>query len=228
MNKAFYFQHDYNAATDAKILFLRQQLGMEGYGIYWFIVEYLASAGGILPINIIPILAMQSHTQESKVEAVIKGYNLFEVTDTHFFSHRLNRHIFLRKKLSEEGLKGVKAREKKKQLQATHEAPHDATHDGPHHQRKGKERIGKDRIGEDRIEYPHLDHEFSVDHCKALALNDQTWVMNSKATEALLTKFNQYLLGQGIEKKHIADYKKHFYNWLKKNPSEAPKKLVFK
>lgn len=221
MNKSFYFQHDYNAATDAKILFLRQQLGMEGYGIYWFIVEQLANAGGTLPLNIIPVLSMLSHTQESKLEAVIKGYELFEVTESHFFSHRLNSHILLRKKLSEEGKKGVQARERKRQLEATHEAPHEATH----HQRKGKERIGKDRIGN---EYPHFDQEFPVGHCMVVALNDTTWVSNSKASETLLTKFNQYLLGQGIEKKHIADYKKHFYNWLKKNPTETPKKLVFK
>lgn len=79
-----------------------------------------------------------------------------------------------------------------------------------------------------KSEFPNMDHEFPVGHCKDVALNDATWVMNSKATEALLNKFNAYLLGQGIEKKHIGDYKKHFYNWLKKNPTEAPKKLVFK
>ena len=35
----FYFSHDYNAHNDVKILFMRQQLGMEGYGIYWFLIE---------------------------------------------------------------------------------------------------------------------------------------------------------------------------------------------
>jgi len=48
---SFYFTHDYNAANDSKILFLRQQLGMEGYGIYWFIIEQLAQSGGYLPIK---------------------------------------------------------------------------------------------------------------------------------------------------------------------------------
>ena len=63
MQKSYYFQHDYNAASDSKILFLRQQLGMEGYGIYWFVLEQLAQAGGFLPLKIIPVLAMQSQTQ---------------------------------------------------------------------------------------------------------------------------------------------------------------------
>ena len=57
MNKSYYFSHDYNSANDVKILFLRQQLGMEGYGIYWFLVENLAQAAGILPLNITPVLA---------------------------------------------------------------------------------------------------------------------------------------------------------------------------
>lgn len=114
MNKSFWFEHDYSAANDAKILFLRQQLGMEGYGIYWFIVEQLAQAGGKLPLKIVPVLAMQSQTQESKVSAVITGYSLFEIDDGFFFSIRLNRHVEVRKFYSEMGKKGVEIREAKR------------------------------------------------------------------------------------------------------------------
>lgn len=111
MNKSYWFEHDYNAANDAKILFLRQQLGMEGYGIYWFIVEQLVQAGGRLPLKVIPVLAMQSQTQESKVSAIINGYELFAIEDDHFFSLRLNKHIDTRKYYSEMGKKGVEIRE---------------------------------------------------------------------------------------------------------------------
>lgn len=114
MTKSYWFEHDYNAANDAKILFLRQQLGMEGYGIYWFIVEQLVQAGGKLPLKVIPVLAMQSQTQESKVNAIINGYDLFSVEDDFFFSLRLNRHIETRKYYSEMGKKGVEIREAKR------------------------------------------------------------------------------------------------------------------
>ena len=53
----FYFSHDYNAHNDVKILYMRHQLGMEGYGIYWFLIESLADAGGFLPLDLIPVLA---------------------------------------------------------------------------------------------------------------------------------------------------------------------------
>lgn len=110
MKKSFWLEHDYNASNDAKILFLRQQLGIEGYGIYWFIVEQLAQAGGKLPLKVVPVLAMQSQTQESKVLAVIQGYELFMIEDENFFSVRLNKHIEIRQTFTEMGKIGAEKR----------------------------------------------------------------------------------------------------------------------
>lgn len=110
MNKSYWFEHDYSAANDAKILFLRQQLGMEGYGIYWFVVEQLAQAGGKLPLNIVPVLAMQGNTLESKITSVLTGYNLFEIEDGEFFSKRMIKHIDMRKDFSDFGKLGATKR----------------------------------------------------------------------------------------------------------------------
>jgi hypothetical protein len=107
---SFYFTHDYNAANDTKILFLRQQLGMEGYGIFWFIVEQLAQSGGFLPIKITPVLSMQMQVTEAKVRSVISDYELFDIVDENFYSERLNKHLQIRKQLSESGKKGAKNR----------------------------------------------------------------------------------------------------------------------
>ena len=106
----FYFSHDYNARNDFKILFLRQQLGMEGYGIYWFLIESLAESGGRLPLKIIPVMAMQMQVTEVKVSAVINNFDLFEVSDNEFFSTRLLNHLDKRKLLSEKGKKGAENR----------------------------------------------------------------------------------------------------------------------
>jgi uncharacterized protein YdaU (DUF1376 family) len=110
MNKSYYFSHDYAASNDVKILFLRQQLGMEGYGIYWFLVENLAQAGGLLPMNITPVLAMQMQTNEVKVKAVIEEFNLFTIAENGFFSKRLTEHLEMRKKLSDKGKIGATLR----------------------------------------------------------------------------------------------------------------------
>ena len=106
----YYFSHDYNAHNDVKILFLRQQLGMEGYGIFWFLIESLADSGGILPMKIIPVLAMQMQVPEIKVKAVIESFDLFMINDEIFFSQRLLDHLQIRNVASENGKKGAKKR----------------------------------------------------------------------------------------------------------------------
>lgn len=112
--KSLYFSHDYSASDDVKILFLRQQLGMEGVGIYWYIVERLAQAGGRLPVKIIPVLAMQMQTPDVKVSAVINQFDLFSVEKDLFFSQRLISFIdkYAATKLlkSQGGKKGMEAR----------------------------------------------------------------------------------------------------------------------
>jgi hypothetical protein len=106
-NKSYYFSHDYNAANDTKVLFLRHQLGMEGYGIYWFIIERLADAGGKLPIELIPVLAMQMQSTDIKVKGVIMQFDLFSINQGEFWSERLNEHLGLRALLSESGKNGA-------------------------------------------------------------------------------------------------------------------------
>lgn len=44
MKDAFWFQHDSNARTDARILELRAEMGWEGYGLWWALVEKLREA----------------------------------------------------------------------------------------------------------------------------------------------------------------------------------------
>lgn len=139
MGNSFYFQHDYNAANDHKILFLRQQFGIEGYGIYFYILEQLAQANGKLPLKIVPVLAMQIQTTPDKVGAVISNYDLFIIDqDKNFFSSRLMEQIEFRNKLSDSGRKGGLRSGELRKLKAF-EAPLEA----PLEARKGKERKGK-------------------------------------------------------------------------------------
>jgi len=117
---SYYFSHDYNARNDFKCLFLRQQLGMEGYGIYWFLIESLAESGGILPLKIIPVLAMQMQVTETKVSGVINSFELFEVTDNEFFSMRLNQHLEKRNSISSiNSEKGKKSAETRKLISSS-------------------------------------------------------------------------------------------------------------
>lgn len=110
MNKSLYFSHDYTASDDVKILFLRQSLGMEGVGIFWYVIERLAQAGGLLPLKIIPVLSMQMQVTETKVQAVVQTFDLFEIDNESFFSRRLNETLNLRKTLQDAGVRGAAKR----------------------------------------------------------------------------------------------------------------------
>ncbi len=110
MNKSLYFSHDYTASDDVKMLFLRQSLGMEGIGIFWYIIERLAQAGGTLPLKIVPVLSMQMQVTETKVQGVINNFELFEITECDFFSRRLNESLNIRKTLQDAGQRGAAKR----------------------------------------------------------------------------------------------------------------------
>lgn len=109
-----YFSHDCNASDDVKILFLRQQLGMEGVGIYWYIIERLAQAGGKLPLKVVPVLSMQMQVPDVKTLAVINQFDLFIVLEDLFFSPRLANTIEIfnseKKRMSEGGKRGMAKR----------------------------------------------------------------------------------------------------------------------
>jgi hypothetical protein len=83
---------------------------MEGYGIYWFLIEKLAEAGGKMPLELIPILSMQMQTTDIKVKGVIMQFDLFSINEGEFWSERLNDHLGLRAKLSQSGKNGAISR----------------------------------------------------------------------------------------------------------------------
>ena len=86
MKNAFWFRHDSNAKDDPKCVLLIEQLGLEGYGIYWILVETLREQPEYkYPLALVPALARRYNTSSQKVEAVIKGYQLFAIDDDQFF-----------------------------------------------------------------------------------------------------------------------------------------------
>ena len=142
-SSTYYFSHDYNAANDTKILFLRHQLGMEGYGIYWYLIEQLANAGGKLPLELIPVLAMQMHCTDVKVNGVLMNFDLFTIESGEFWSHRLQDHLELRLKLSQSGKTGANNRWK------NGGAIGEAIGEGNAKERKGKEIKGNINLIDD-------------------------------------------------------------------------------
>jgi len=89
---AYYFSHDCNAQDDPKCMMLIDDLGMEGYGIFWALIEKLrAEKDYTLPVSICGRFARRWATSEAKIQAVVTSYGLFEMHENMFFSLRLKR-----------------------------------------------------------------------------------------------------------------------------------------
>lgn len=108
---AYYFPHDSNATNDPKIMILMAQLGLEGYGIYWTIIEHLRDQPGFRShLAILEALALRYGTSKEKYKAVVTTFGLFEIDTSDFFSpslvDRMMPLLEKRKKLSEAGIRG--------------------------------------------------------------------------------------------------------------------------
>ena len=131
-----YFSHDANAKDDYKCMLLIDQLGLEGYGIFWVLVETLREQKNYkYPLRLVPSLARKYNTTQAKMETVIKAYGLFSIDKidkkSFFFSGSLNRRmqVFEQKKLQqiEAGKKGVEAKKAKARKQIEELSGNDST-----------------------------------------------------------------------------------------------------
>ena|SRR5258705_46525 len=112
---SFYFSHDSNARNDKNIIKLRRKLGLEGYGIYWCIIEILREeATHKMLLTCMDDIAFQIGVTGEQVNDVIKNYGLFKIDDDVFYSDSLIRRMEtykdIKTKLSDAGKKGAKQR----------------------------------------------------------------------------------------------------------------------
>ncbi len=95
MKDTFYFQHDYNARNDPKLQDVLIDLGVEGIGVFWCIIEQLYEQGGTLPIRYCKSIAFALHVDCNVVERLVNDYGLFQTDGEKMWSesvlNRLNR-----------------------------------------------------------------------------------------------------------------------------------------
>ena len=100
----FYFTHDYNAMQDEKIKKLIRFHGMEGYGIYWAIVEELYNNANALRTDYEGI-AYALRVDGKTIKTIINDYELFIIDGEYFGS------LSIEKRLDERSAKSAKARD---------------------------------------------------------------------------------------------------------------------
>lgn len=135
-DNSFYFQHDNTAFSDEKILDLRSSLGIEGYGIYWALIELLHQNNGKMQL-LSKRLAFAIQVNEQNLMSVINDFNLFIVEDGYFYSKRLLDQIQYRAEIIEKRSIAGKSGANAKQMLSKHSPK----------ERKGKERKEEDNKG---------------------------------------------------------------------------------
>lgn len=87
---ANYFSHDSNAKDDPKMIKLIDQLGLEGYGAFWVLIELLREQPNYrLPLAAVPRISRTYNITDTKLMVVIKSFQLFDNDEVYFFSPSL-------------------------------------------------------------------------------------------------------------------------------------------
>ena len=90
--ESYYFSHDSNAITDTKILNMRSDYGLEGYGLYWVLLEMMRNEQDYkltLDKNTYRAVKILSNTTidvEKYINDCINDYHLFCKENDKFYS----------------------------------------------------------------------------------------------------------------------------------------------
>lgn len=76
-----YLTHDLGARNDPKLMDLQMDMGGQGLGIFWCLVELLWENGGYIPANYKSIAFALRWCKSAEVEKVVTGYGLFQIED---------------------------------------------------------------------------------------------------------------------------------------------------
>ena len=151
---AFYFPHDSNARDDPKCSLLIEQLGLEGFGIFWVLIEILREQPTFrYPMKLIPVIARKYNTTAEKIRVVIGNYGLFTIDADEFFSLSLNRRMERIEKLRElNRIKGQKSGERRRNLPAVRTPDEQALNRGSTGDEQIKEK--KSKLNETKTKIP--------------------------------------------------------------------------
>lgn len=98
-----YFSHDSNARNSDKLIPLRASMGVEGYGIYFMLLERLREEPDYMSVKDYNMLAFDFRVDAAKVKSVVENFGLFAFTDDGkcFYSEGFTRRMSVKDSKSE-------------------------------------------------------------------------------------------------------------------------------
>jgi len=223
---AYYFPHFSNARHDRKIKRMVKELGIEGYGIYFMLLEVLREQQDMrYPIGDIDLLADEFQTSEPKVRTVVCNYGLFDVDmEEMFFSPKLMVYMGPYTRHKEQRLyasmKAKEARERRKLEEKTDRRPTGLpTGDRPDYRpetkvKESKVKESKEKKNINRAERPTLEQVKEYIKEKNYSVDADKW-------------FNHYTAnGWKVGKNPMKDWRAAVRTWVPSNNSniQSPKR----
>ena len=231
--EAYYFSHDANAKDDPKILRLRMELGWEGYGLFWALIELLRNESDHRMRTHCKSIAFALQTQEETIKRIINDFDLFVIDEEYFWSESLLKRMELKEERSEKARESAKKRWNK---------DIDANAMRTHSERNADAMQLKERKGKEIKEIKEKESKVNEDSHNAIfreLWNNRiwleglamTWKADLKEVKNHLNTFRQECILKSDYKENEKLAKEHFFNWVKRgNPipkQESGKENIF-
>lgn len=209
--ETYYFSHDSNALTDTKILNMRADYGLEGYGLYWAIIEMLRNETTYkleLSKNTYRAIKTLANPQNIDIEKFIneciEDYKLFVKEGNMFFSksllNRMQEYEKKKKINKENGKLGGRPRKEKTEEKPngyekeSEEEPIDYETKTENNQSKGKESKGKEnKVKESKIKESKVNKKEKEDKRKEIVEIYNASCTNLPAVQKVTDKRNKQI-----------------------------------
>ncbi|HXR84300.1 MAG TPA: Lin1244/Lin1753 domain-containing protein [Hanamia sp.] len=149
--KTNYFSHDSNSRNDSKILAVRIKYGVEGYGIYFMLLERMREESDYMCIKDYNSIAFDLRVDTSKVKSVVEDFGLFVFTDDgkYFYSESfMERMEFKDEKSKKAAESAVKRWEKEKSMRTHTEPDANALQTNP---KKDASKVKKSKVKKSKV-----------------------------------------------------------------------------
>lgn len=223
MKESYYFPHFCNARHDRKIKRLRKELGVEGYGIYFMLLEVLREQKDMrYPLSDVDLIADEFNTSEQKIITVIKSYELFEIDDQEkFFSPKMLVYLepYFRMK-EQRRIAGIESGKKRKAnlLQEMNDRSTDNEQPfNENEQRKEKEsKVNKSKENESKVKYIPVS-EFENISIEEKKLEEFNSTYEKQKLEWMVKKLDSWLETKKKKCNGIRSFKAYCNNWVEES-----------
>lgn len=206
---AYYFPHFSNARNDAKLVRLRRIYGIEGYGIFFMLLEVLREQTEFkLPLNSIEDLAYEWHVSKEKILSIVNDFDLFEITDNKFFSPKL---VLYLQPYIEKSNRARKAALKR----------WDNANALPEHNKSNASKVKKSKVKESKLKKSIENKPINFSDLENTQWFESIlrYLKNKISLNELKDYWQDYqnaMIADGDLYRDATEYRAHFRNWVKK------------